>query len=126
MSKTTLLAICACLMAVTAAPAQTPAAAPGSAPSAEAAPPPPEDAGREHAVIGGKRIQPRSVPGQSGQSPEAQIRLLQKAAKDAPSNEPIVTPRDIYGNPLGGSPGADPPGLEPPPSTTPPAAPAKH
>ena len=120
MAKIAPLAICACLAASAPAAlawAQTPppssaiGAATGAAPDTSA---PPE---REHAVIGGKNIQPRSVPGEAGQSPEAQIRLLQKGARDLPPDEPIVVPHDIYGNPLGGNPGLNPPGLEAPPST---------
>jgi hypothetical protein len=125
MSRTTIIALCAGLAAgaITAsAAAQTlpqPTAPPGTAASPDPNAPPDADLGpanREHAVMGGKRLQPHSVPGQSGQSPEAQLRLLQRNARDSASNEPIVVPRDIYGNPLGGNPGLNPPGLEPPPS----------
>ena len=122
MSKTAGFAICLSLFVAVPGLAQTPTSA---------APPPEQDVpaeppGHEHAIVGGKKLQPHSVPGQSGQSPEAQIRLLQRSAKDRPSTEPIVVPHDLYGNPLGGSPGANPPGLEPPPpsppaSTLPPA-----
>lgn len=120
MSKIAAGALCLSLLLAVPALAQTPTSA---------APPPDqtvpdEPPGHEHAVVGGKRLQPHSVPGQAGQSPEAQIRLLQRNASATPSNEPIVVPHDLYGNPLGGSPGANPPGLEPPPSspTPPPAA----
>ena len=122
MSKAAGFVICVSLLVAGSALAQTPTSA---------APPPPPDQdtpaeppGHEHAVVGGKNLQPRAVPGQSGQSPEAQIRLLQRNAKDQTSIEPIVVPRDLYGNPIGGSPGANPPGLEPPPGTTPAQTPA--
>jgi hypothetical protein len=85
-------------------------------------PDPADQPGRGHAVVGGKNLQPRAVPGQAGQSPEAQLRLLQKGKQETPSNEPVVVPHDLYGNPLGGDPGLKPPGLEPPPK---PAAPAQ-
>ncbi len=101
--------------------AQTP---PGAATPPAPDAPPAEPPGHAHAVIGGKRLQPHSEPGQAGQSPEAQIRLLQRGAKDPAATEPIVVPRDLYGNPLGGNPGLNPPGLEPPPSTAP--APGAH
>ena len=120
MSKTAGFALCLSLLVAVPALAQTPT---------NAAPPPPDQTapedppGVEHAVVGGKKLQPHSVPGQAGQSPEAQIRLLQRTATDRPSTEPIVVPHDIYGNPLGGSPGANPPGLEPPPASPPHASP---
>ena len=121
MSKTVGFALCMSLLVAASALAQTPTGAP----------PPPdqtvpdEPPGHERAVVGGKKLQPHSVPGQAGQSPEAQIRLLQRTAKDKPSAEPIVVPRDLYGNPLGGSPGANPPGLEPTPGAAPPPPAAK-
>jgi len=112
MTKTSVFALGVYLVAsalVTPVGAQTPSAPPGTAtapdPDATAAEPP----GREHAIVGGKRVQPHSEPGQDGQSPEAQIRLLQKGAKDPAATEPIVVPRDLYGNPLGGNPGLNPP-----------------
>ena len=122
MSKTVGFVICLSLLVAVPALAQTPTSAAPPPPDQTA--PPDEPPGHEHAVVGGKRLQPHSVPGQAGQSPEAQIRLLQRNAADRTSTEPIVVPHDLYGNPLGGSPGANPPGLEPPPSspTPPPAA----
>ena len=125
MSRTTIIALCACLaagaIAVSAAAQTLPqtTSPPGTGASPDPNAPPDTDLGpanRERAVIGGKNIQPRSVPGQSGQSPEAQLRLLQRNAREPASNEPVVVPRDIYGNPLGGNPGLNPPGLEPPPN----------
>lgn len=126
MSRTTIIALCACLAAgafIASAAAQTlPQTTsppnPGAAPDPNA--PPDADLGppnREHAVLGGKNLQPHAVPGESGQSPEAQLRLLQRTARDPASSEPIVEPHDIYGNPLGGNPGLNPPGLEPPPAS---------
>jgi hypothetical protein len=126
MTRTTVLALCLTLLAsAPTAPgwAQTPPALPGPGTPPDAAAPP-DPPGHERAVIGGKRLQPHSEPGQAGQSPEAQIRLLQQGAKDPAATEPVVVPRDLYGNPLGGNPGLNPPGLEPPPSTAP--APTPH
>jgi len=117
MSKTSLIVLCISLAlgaSAVPAPAQTPP--PGASPAPDSDATPPELPGRERAIIGGKRVQPHSEPGQAGQSPEAQIRLLQRGAKDLPPDEPVVVPRDIYGNPLGGNPGLNPPGLEPPPT----------
>ncbi len=121
MSKTVGFVICLSLLVAVPALAQTPTSA--APPPDQAAPPTDVPPGQEHAVVGGKKLQPHSVPGQSGESPEAKIRLLQRNAGAKPSNEPIVAPHDIYGNPLGGSPGANPPGLEPPPSPPPPPKP---
>jgi hypothetical protein len=112
MLKTPAVMICLGLMAGGPALAQSPP--PGSEPPDPA---PVEPASREHAVVGGKNIQPRTVPREAGQSPEAQLHLLQKGRQDLPPGEPVVVPRDIFGNPLGGNPGLNPPGLEPPPNT---------
>jgi len=117
MSNTIGFALCVSLLAAASALAQTPTGAPPPDQQVPADPP-----GHEHAVVGGKNLQPHALPGDSGQSPEAQIRLLQRNAKDRPSTEPIVVPHDLYGNPLGGSPGANPPGLEPTPGASPPPA----
>jgi hypothetical protein len=103
MTRTILFAVCFCL--ATGAAAQTPPVAPD-------APPP----SRERPIVGGKDLQPHPAPGESGQSPEAQLHLLQRGAQEPPSNEPVVVPRDIYGNPLGGNPGLNPPPpVQPPP-----------
>jgi|GEM_PF-5166852 hypothetical protein len=102
MTRTSSVALCLLLAASPlAAPAQTP-----PAPDAEA--PPPD---RDRAIVGGKHLQPHAPPGEAGKSPETEIHLLQKGAKEAPANEPPVVPRDLYGNPLGGNPGLNPPGL---------------
>jgi hypothetical protein len=107
MTRTILIAVCFCL--ATGVAAQTPPVAP----DAPAAPP-----ARERAIVGGKDLQPRPVPGESGQSPEAQLHLLQRGAQEPPSNQPVVVPRDIYGNPLGGNPGLNPPHpVQPPPKS---------
>jgi hypothetical protein len=84
--------------------------------------PAPDSADRDRAIVNGKRIQPHAAPSESAKSPEDQIRLLQKEAKQPPSEEPIVEPRDFYGRPLGGNPGLPPPALtpQPPPAGTPP------
>ena len=68
----------------------------------------------QRAIVGGRELQPRPAPGESGQNPEAQLKLLQKGATEPPANEPIVVPRDLYGNPLGGNPGMSPPTPKPP------------
>jgi hypothetical protein len=103
MTKIALFTLCLTLAASLPALAQT---APPTEPPSHTAP-----------IVGGKNMQPHSVPGQAGPSPEAQIHLLQKGATEEPANEPVVVPRDLYGNPLGGNPGLNPPGLEPTPKS---------
>jgi hypothetical protein len=100
MTKIRLIAFCGCLVASAAALAQNP-------PPNE---PPPPPSGREDAIVNGKHIQPHAAPGEKTQDTDA-TRLLQQNAHDPASQEPIVVPRDIYGNPLGGNPGLNPPGL---------------
>ena len=102
MTRTILIAVCFCL--ATGVAAQTPPAIPDPAVPT-----------RDRPIVGGKDLQPRPAPGESGQSPETQLHLLQRGAKEPPSNEPVVVPRDIYGNPLGGNPGLNPPAPAPPP-----------
>jgi hypothetical protein len=102
MTRTILFAVYLCL--ATGAAAQAPPAPPDAAAPAH-----------ERAIIGGRDLQPRPAPGESGQSPEAQLHLLQRGAKEPPANEPVVMPRDLYGNPLGGNPGLNPPTPASPP-----------
>ncbi|HLZ65096.1 MAG TPA: hypothetical protein VKQ29_02640 [Aliidongia sp.] len=56
-------------------------------------------------IVNGKQLQPRS-----GQAPTkdevSQINRLQPPP-DPAANGPLVQPRDLFGNPLGGSPGLD-------------------
>jgi hypothetical protein len=108
MTKTTLFAFC--LFAATSALAQAPS------PSSD---PAPSTGHEQRAIVGGRELQPRPAPGESGQSPEAQLKLLQKGAKEPPANEPVVVPRDLYGNPLGGNPGMNPPAPDSPPPRPP-------
>ena len=100
MTKISLIALCYLLVANAAALAQNP-------PPNE---PPPPPSGHEDAIVNGKHIQPRAAPGEKTQDPGA-TRLLQEGAHDPAAEEPIVVPRDIYGNPIGGNPGLNPPGL---------------
>ncbi len=75
-----------------------------------------EEAARQHAIVGGRDVQPRPAPGEAGKTdPEVQ-RLLDQG-KDT---GPVVPPHDIYGNPIGGNPGLNPP----PPAPLPPPPPA--
>lgn len=76
---------------------------------------PPDGADRDRPIVNGKHVQPHTAPGEAAKSPEDQIRLLQKEAKQRPSQEPIVEPHDFYGRPLGGNPGLPPPALTPQP-----------
>jgi hypothetical protein len=100
-----------CFTIAVSALAQTPPAVPDpqSAPSGH----------DQRAIVGGRELQPRPAPGESGQNPEAQLKLLQKGAKEPPANEPVVVPRDLYGNPIGGNPGMNPPTPQSPPPTQP-------
>ncbi|HVJ52928.1 MAG TPA: hypothetical protein VM689_10720 [Aliidongia sp.] len=68
---------------------------------------------RNGPIVNGKNLQPHLTPGEKEQDPEAANHLLQFGAHDQAAQSPIVVPRDIYGNPLGGNPGLNPPGLTP-------------
>jgi hypothetical protein len=108
MTKTILFVFCLC--AVTSALAQN---------SPASSDPLPSGGHEQRAIVGGRALQPRPAPGESAQSPETQLKLLQKGAKEPSANEPIVVPRDLYGNPLGGNPGMNPPPPDAPPSRSP-------
>jgi hypothetical protein len=58
-------------------------------------------------IVNGKPLQPR--PGMPPTKAETQQidQLLQQTPAGATASGPIVQPRDLYGNPLGGSPGLD-------------------
>jgi hypothetical protein len=73
----------------------------------------PTPTGRENAIVNGKRLQPRPTAGQNDREPDSAAQLLQQGASNPAADAPVVVPRDMYGNPLGGNPGLNPPGLTP-------------
>jgi len=59
-------------------------------------------------IVNGKQLQPRAGQPPSRQEANQVDQLLKSTPPDAAADGPIVQPRDLYGNPLGGSPGLDP------------------
>lgn len=59
-------------------------------------------------IVNGKQLQPRPGAPPSKQEAQQINQLLQQTPPDPAANGPIVQPRDLFGNPLGGSPGLDP------------------
>jgi hypothetical protein len=79
-----------------------------TAPSADATPPGTGAADLPHGpIVNGKQLQPRAGQPPSRQETKEVDRLLQSTPPDAAADGPLVQPRDLYGNPLGGSPGLD-------------------
>lgn len=59
-------------------------------------------------IVNGKQLQPRAGQPPSRQETNQIDQLVNSTPPDAAANGPIVQPRDLFGNPLGGSPGLDP------------------
>lgn len=59
-------------------------------------------------IVNGKQLQPRAGQPPSRQETNQIDQLVKSTPPDAAANGPIVQPRDLFGNPLGGSPGLDP------------------
>ena len=59
-------------------------------------------------IVNGKQLQPRPGQPPSRQQVNQVDQLLKATPPDPAANGPIVQPRDLFGNPLGGSPGLNP------------------
>jgi hypothetical protein len=59
-------------------------------------------------IVNGHQLQPRAGQPPSKQEANQVNQLVHQIPPDPAANGPIVQPRDLYGNPLGGSPGLDP------------------
>lgn len=59
-------------------------------------------------IVNGKQLQPRAGQPPTKQEANQIDQLVKSTPPDAAVNGPIVQPRDLFGNPLGGSPGLDP------------------
>ncbi|WP_189043987.1 hypothetical protein [Aliidongia dinghuensis] len=62
---------------------------------------------RRSPIVGGKNLQPRPNGPPTQQENQQINQLLQQTPPDSKANGPIVQPRDLFGNPLGGSPTID-------------------
>jgi len=58
-------------------------------------------------IVNGHNLQPRPGQPPSKQQANQVNQLLQQTPPDPAADGPIVQPRDLYGNPIGGSPGLD-------------------
>jgi len=62
---------------------------------------------RRSPIVNGKDLQPRPSGPPSRQENQQINQLLEQTPTDPAANGPIVQPRDLFGNPIGGTPGLD-------------------
>jgi len=90
------------------APSAGPASSPGASYSDDNTPPGTGAADlRRGPIVNGKDLQPRPGAPPSRQETQQINQLLEQTPTDPAANGPIVEPRDLFGNPLGGNPGLD-------------------